>query len=113
LLLDPIGLLSDDTWLGFLRSGFTGHARPQRGRCRTWIAVACVCVWLVAVVSLDVVRLRRAIGDRDETRATLGQSIETISALYQLDFILPRLPSNAPAISGLIVRLSSRLQFFR
>jgi hypothetical protein len=28
-LVDPIGLLSDNTWLDFLRSGFTGHARPS------------------------------------------------------------------------------------
>jgi hypothetical protein len=99
-LFDPIGLLSDETWLDFLRSGFTGHARPQRDKWWTWIVVCCVFAWVAALISLDVIRLVQAIEDHDVIRRQLSHSLETISAMYELDFLDPEFTDNISIITG-------------
>jgi hypothetical protein len=104
-LLDPISLLNDETWPTFLRSGFTGHARPQRRRWQTWIVACCVFVWLIVVISLDVVRLAQALDARQLIGADIGQSLHAVSTIYQLDFLSPEVPPTQSIIAALVVRI--------
>jgi hypothetical protein len=105
LLIDPSGLLKDNVWVEFLRSGVTGHARPQIANPLTWIASIVAFVWMTAVISVDGVRMAYVIRDRDNMVASVEKYIGEISNTYELEFPTPEIPSSSSVLIGLLVRI--------
>jgi hypothetical protein len=92
------------TWIDFLSSGFTGHARPQRRKCWTWIVTFFVLLCVGTLITLDYIRLLESVEARNKIRTDFGQSLSTISVTYQLTFLPPELPSNNRAVAGFVIR---------
>jgi uncharacterized membrane protein HdeD (DUF308 family) len=105
LLVDPSNLLDDHTWVDFLRSAATAHARPQCGNPHTWIATSVALIWLVAVIALDIYRLVHVRDEREQMKESMQNIFKAISEEYQLGLPAPEIPSEMGEIVYLTIRM--------
>jgi hypothetical protein len=102
--VDPSNLLDDRTWLDFLRSPATGHARPQCEDSHTWIAAGVALAWLIALMCLDIYRLVYVMDEREEMMDSVAHMVKSVSDEYQLGLPAPEMPSTSGEIVYLIIR---------
>jgi hypothetical protein len=103
--LDPSGLLKDRTWLDFLHSSETGHARPQRRLYPTWIVTALVVIPIGAIIVLDALRVSHAMAERAAMTDRVTDFVTFLSRRHDLALSPRAIPDGNTEIAFLVMRI--------
>jgi hypothetical protein len=108
VLFDPVGLLKDDTWISYLRSGVTALGRPQLSNWFTFIPSAAVFVIAAVVAGLDIARMNQNTSRHNSAFDAKNATLQTIIDGYDLGWEPIARPwdrRSGADIAGLVVRL--------